>query len=69
MIEIENLSKRYGEKVAVDPFSSCLANSKLTRRGSPAHRGLGRAVVMQSFDAGPPHIASTGMRGVVGGQG
>jgi len=96
VIEVENLSKRYGEKLAVDglgfvvqpgivtgsctartgqtrltdgPFSSCPANSKLTRRDSPAHRGLGRAVVMQNFDAGPPHIASTGMRGVVGGPG
>ena len=50
-------------------FSSCPANSKLTRRDSPSHRGLGRAVVTQNFDAGPPHIARTGMRGVIGGPG
>ena len=72
MIEVENLSKRYGEKLAVDglgPFSSCPANPKLTRRDCPAHRGVGRAVGMQNFDAGPSRIARTGMRGVVGGPG
>jgi hypothetical protein len=96
VIEVENLSKRYGEKLAVDglgfvvqpgivtgsctaragqtrltdgPFSSCPANSRLTRRDCPAHRGLGRAVGMQNFDAGPSRIARTGMRGVVGGPG
>jgi len=51
------------------PFSSWPANSKLTRRDGPAHRGLGRAVVVPSFDAGPLHILRTGMRGVVGGPG
>jgi hypothetical protein len=51
------------------PFSSCPVISKLTRCDSPAHRGLGRAVVMQNCDAGPPRIAGTGMRGVVGGPG
>ena len=59
MIEVENLSKRYGEKLAVDGLGF----------GCPAHRGLGRAVVMPNFDAGSPHIASAGMRGVVGGLG
>ena len=51
------------------PFPSWPANSKLTRRDGPAHRGLGRAVVVPSFDAGPLHILRTGMRGAVGGPG